>query len=358
MTAASAAAARKAWLASLRYWSSPQYMPGQVPEGLATRRQLRAAGLSAAGLEPAARLHYCVYHYYCPLYRIADARPVRPVTDRQREALAAGRKLAHTRPCPRCDRGRVSVWAESKWCADCRPAAEAEELAAAELRRHAAAEKLARKVADARAAAAAWAAEVLADPATVVLDTETTGLAEDYVVEIAILDVTGRPLLDTLVNPCVPIPEDVVAIHGIRDQDVATAPTFAALWPELRQALDGRRMIIYNRDYDTGILLIEADRLFKATAPVPDADLLRWPFEDAGELVAPDLGAFGRHPAAVQWAGSVRAECAMHRYAEWFGDWSDYWGGWQWQRLNGGHRAAGDCTAVLMLLQKMATGEE
>ena len=312
--------------------SLPEYMSGGAPNGLATRRQLRALGLSAAGLRPAARLHYCVYHYYCYLYRVADARPVRPLTERQRQALADGRKLAFTRPCKRCGQVRVDIRDGRRLCDPCMVIVEA----ARERRRQEEAEKFARMLADDHAAASRWAAEVLADPATAVLDTETTGLGEDYIVEIALLDNAGRTLLDTLVNPRVPIPAEASAIHGIEDQEAAGAPSFADLWPELRELLTARRVIIYNKEYDTGILLIEADRYFRATAPeVPVRD-------------------WDRHPAAVEWIASVRAECAMQRYAEWFGAWSDYWGDYQWQRLNGGHRAAGDCRAVLRLLHTMA----
>src|SRR5579862_3701990 len=207
--------------------SLPEYMSGEAPGGLATRRQLRALGLSAAGLRPAAQLHYCVYHYYCYLYRVADARPVRPLTEPQRLALAEGRKLAWTRPCKRCGQVRVDIRDGRRLCDPCWAAVEA----ARERRRQEEDEKFARMLADDHAAASRWAAEVLADPAAVVLDTETTGLGEDYIVEIAVLDTAGRTLLDTLVNAQVPIPAEASAIHGIEDQDVAGSPVFAGIWP-------------------------------------------------------------------------------------------------------------------------------
>jgi len=53
---------------------------------------------------------------------------------------------------------------------------------------------------------------------TVYLDTETTGLSPGNgarIVEIAILDDDGRPLLDTLVNPDCEIPDEASSIHGI-----------------------------------------------------------------------------------------------------------------------------------------------
>ncbi|AWI32733.1 hypothetical protein DDW44_30945 [Streptomyces tirandamycinicus] len=73
------------------------YRAGRAPERLVTRNQLRAAGLSEAGLKPAAWLHYSPLHGMCPLYERAQARPIRPLTDRQRAALAAGRLVPQAR---------------------------------------------------------------------------------------------------------------------------------------------------------------------------------------------------------------------------------------------------------------------
>ncbi|WP_027136937.1 3'-5' exonuclease [Gaetbulibacter saemankumensis] len=62
-------------------------------------------------------------------------------------------------------------------------------------------------------------------------DLETTGvnITKDRIVEIAILKVfpNGKEENKTwLVNPTIPIPKEVTAIHGISDDDVADKPTF------------------------------------------------------------------------------------------------------------------------------------
>lgn len=44
----------------------------------------------------------------------------------------------------------------------------------------------------------------------------------------------------------------------------------------------------------------------------------------------------------------------MEWYAQWIGDWSDYWGNYRWQPLFGGHRALDDCLAALDYLKAMA----
>ena len=159
--------------AVLRYhWRDgrPVYRAGRVPGSLATARQLRTLGLSRAGLKPAGWLHYCAYHYLGPLYETAAARPVRPLTGRQRQALAAGRKLANTMPCNRCGPVRVPAWG-NRLCEDCEPIAEAEWYAARDRRQRDADDALARQIAADQAAAARWAAGFLADPCAVVLDT-------------------------------------------------------------------------------------------------------------------------------------------------------------------------------------------
>ncbi|MGB0981031.1 MAG: exonuclease domain-containing protein [Winogradskyella sp.] len=65
-------------------------------------------------------------------------------------------------------------------------------------------------------------------------DLETTGIniSKDRIVEISILKVypDGKEETKTwIVNPEMPIPAEVTAIHGISDADVADKPTFKAL---------------------------------------------------------------------------------------------------------------------------------
>ena len=57
----------------------------------------------------------------------------------------------------------------------------------------------------------------------VYLDTETTGLsarAGARLVEVAIVDDSGTPLFDSLINPGIPIPWGASSIHGISDSMV------------------------------------------------------------------------------------------------------------------------------------------
>ncbi|MBQ1089172.1 RRQRL motif-containing zinc-binding protein [Streptomyces sp. B93] len=76
-----------------------------APDGYATRRQLRAAGLRPGGQQVAAQLERprrrrppLVAH----LYRVDMAKPVRPMTDARWAALAKAN--AARRRCPECGR--------------------------------------------------------------------------------------------------------------------------------------------------------------------------------------------------------------------------------------------------------------
>lgn len=69
-------------------------------------------------------------------------------------------------------------------------------------------------------------------------DLETTGIniSKDRIVEISVLKVypNGNEESKTwVVNPEMPIPPEVTAIHGISDADVADKPTFKALSKEI-----------------------------------------------------------------------------------------------------------------------------
>ena len=336
------------------YGPGPVYLGGRAPDGLRTRRQLRAEGLSVAGLRPAGWLQYNAHHAVCALYDAAAARPVRPLTERQRANLAAGRALANTAPCFRCTRVRVPWWPSWRGrpcCDECTPIVAAEREAARARRIIEETKRHWQMIDRDRADAARWAAEVLADPSAVVLDTETTGLWDAVMVEIAIVTSAGEVLLDTLVNPQQTIPEDAQAIHGITDAMVADAPTFGELLPRLETVLTDRRVVIYNSPFDTGIIQNELCRLWHG----PDAHDAYGEGGDHRERWAQEQECERQRG---QWLARVpaRIECAMEQYAAWFGDWHDYWQDYTWQPLRGGHRAAGDCAAVLDRLRTMAAG--
>ncbi|QKW28688.1 hypothetical protein HUT11_23210 [Streptomyces seoulensis] len=83
----------------------PVYRWRLAPDGLATRRQLRAAGLRPGGQDVAAQLERPRRRrgpLVAYLYRIEAAKPVRPMTAAKWAALA--RANAARRRCPECGR--------------------------------------------------------------------------------------------------------------------------------------------------------------------------------------------------------------------------------------------------------------
>lgn len=187
-----------------------------------------------------------------------------------------------------------------------------------------------------------WARRVMTAPHEfAILDTETTGLDWDAkIVEISITDGAGNVLLDTLVHPGCPIPEESTSIHGITDEDVKNSDRFGTILPRLTRALEGRRVIIYNKEYDTGVLAYELNRYHQEYSPT---------------LIGLELREGDPHPAAAAWMDAQQWDrCAMLAYAVHVGNWSDYWGGWSWQRLEGGHRALGDCRTVVERIREIA----
>jgi len=179
----------------------------------------------------------------------------------------------------------------------------------------------------------AWATDVLADPKTVILDTETTSL-QGFLVEIAVIDVDRNVLFSSLINPQMPISREATQIHGISDRDVADAPGFAEVFGELDKVLEGRRVVIYNAEFDTKVLYRELQRGFVANR---------------------GCGVVEAAQRATAWMDRWATwECAMEAYSAFAGEWSEYHGSYRWLPLNGGHRALDDCLAVVTRLEVMS----
>lgn len=94
-------------------------------------------------------------------------------------------------------------------------------------------------------------------------DLETTGvnITKDRIVEIAVLKVypNGKEESKTwLVNPGIPIPKDVTAIHGISDADVADKPTFKEVAKEIYNMIKDSDLGGFNSDrFDIPLLAEE-----------------------------------------------------------------------------------------------------
>ena len=180
---------------------------------------------------------------------------------------------------------------------------------------------------------AQWARQMVEGNA-LILDTETTGLNDGEIVQIAVINSRGAVMLDTLVKPVMPIPPGATAIHGITDAMVADAPTWAEVAEILRRIIDGRELCIYNAVYDRKMMHQSAE---KAGTP------------------------------KIDWKELANFHCAMERYAEFWGDWNSYHQSYRWQKLTDAcdqqgipepeapaHSALGDCLRTLELLKVLA----
>lgn len=194
----------------------------KVPEHLKTKTQLNKAGLKRKPNQQVKAKFAGKYGTY-NLYDISEAMPKSKPTQKQLDALAKGREKAIlNRTCKYCnlygDRYEYFPYSvENRVCGFCR----AKFRAGHEIER------------------------VLSSD-FVILDLETTGLEDtDEIVQIAITDNAGNPLLSTLVKPSKPITNELIGIHGITNEMVATAPTIAGIYEQLLTVTRGKKILCY-----------------------------------------------------------------------------------------------------------------
>lgn len=173
---------------------------------------------------------------------------------------------------------------------------------------------------------ASWARERLADPSTVIIDLETTGILskdpDTEIVQVSLINTSGRPLLSALIRPERPIPLEAQKIHGIDDRMVLGSPTFAQIGGLIAMLIHRRHVVAYNAAFDVHTLV---HMLGKYGIDMPD-------FETS---------------------------CAMEAYSAWCGEWQSSKKDWKWQKLpklayGSAHDSLVDCASTLLLLKKMA----
>jgi DNA polymerase-3 subunit epsilon len=102
------------------------------------------------------------------------------------------------------------------------------------------------------------------------IDVETTGrdASVDRVVEVGIAIARGGEIVERKnwrINPGRPIPKEASDIHKITDEDVASAPLFAAVASEIAAALSECIPAAYNAAFDRAFL---ANEIARAGAPL------------------------------------------------------------------------------------------
>ncbi len=116
----------------------------------------------------------------------------------------------------------------------------------------------------------------------VAFDLETTGLspAFDRIVEIGAVrfraDGTELARLNQLVDPCRPIPQDAMRVHGITDEMVRGQPPIDAVLPQFVEFLGDEETILlaHNAPFDVGFLSMVLGRLDGSAPENPVVDTL------------------------------------------------------------------------------------
>lgn len=166
----------------------------------------------------------------------------------------------------------------------------------------------------------------------VILDTETTGLHNAEIVQISIISSDGKVLLDTLIKPMRPIPDDAMRIHHITNEMVANKPGMIYFYNQIKELLAGRNVIVFNVAYDRQILY---DSLSIANLET------------------------------VEWNDIAKWWCAMEAFSEIKGEWNAKRKSYKWQSLSkacdyyqipviGAHNALGDCQMTLEVCKHVA----
>lgn len=91
------------------------------------------------------------------------------------------------------------------------------------------------------------------------IDFETANYPRASACAVALVRVREGAVEDTLFSlikppPEMPILRTFTAIHGIRQEDVVNAPTFAELWPRLLAFIDVDFLVAHNAPFDRGVL--------------------------------------------------------------------------------------------------------
>jgi DNA polymerase III subunit epsilon len=239
------------------------------------------------------------------VYDKASCVPMRSYhapSEAQLKSLAQARALIGTRLCMLCGQRTDIDQMNGELCVRCSDMQRVREYAAV---------------------AASWV-----ENEAIYLDAETTGLdGDDEIVEICLISQAGAVLMNSLVRPTKVIPDDAISIHGITNEAVAGAPSWADLHGEFCRLTENKVVVIYNEDFDVRLLAQTASR-YRLNSP------------------------------------AIQSVCAMKLYARWYGE-ERTTGKYQWQKLgaaaqqcgidvSGAHRAHADCLMTRGIISHMA----
>lgn len=88
-----------------------------------------------------------------------------------------------------------------------------------------------------------------------ILDTETTGLKDAEVIEVALIDMQGQPVLNTLVKPKTRTMNPFAQrVHGISLAQLHDQPTWPEVLPELERLAGNATILAWNAPFDARML--------------------------------------------------------------------------------------------------------
>lgn len=149
-----------------------------------------------------------------------------------------------------------------------------------------------------------------------ILDTETTGLEEnDKIIDIAIIDLEGNVLLNTLLYTDTEISKEAYAVNHIIKDDLIGKPTFKDIIEKIENIIQDKILLIFNSSFDVNMM------------------------KNNG------------------YKKDIKSKCLMNLYMNYIN--SDRWIGLQEAldyegiKIEQNHRALGDCYCCLELIKKI-----
>ncbi|WP_042146487.1 ATP-dependent DNA helicase DinG [Paucisalibacillus sp. EB02] len=112
----------------------------------------------------------------------------------------------------------------------------------------------------------------------VVLDLETTGnssASQDKIIEVGMVVIENNEIVDefsTMLYPGKSIPPFITQLTGIKDEDVADAPTFSEMAEVIVEILEDSYLIAHNVPFDLGFLNAELSAIGKPSLKNPVLD--------------------------------------------------------------------------------------
>lgn len=169
----------------------------------------------------------------------------------------------------------------------------------------------------------------------VILDTETTGLKNAEICEIAVINSLGDIVMHDLVRPRLAIPTQATLIHGITNETVEHANTWESVGHILAAVIRDMDVLVYNAKFDRHMMYSSDEH---------------WSIQ--------------RQP----WREIANWHCVMESFAEYYGEFNPRYGSYTWKPLKFAaeqcgfegtdyHRAAFDCIMTLAVVNFLAKVE-